>query len=171
MEQAEFRARVRRIETLLESLESVRDASARATTLELVRAIRDVHAAGLERILEIAGAADSSFDKALAKDDLVASLLLLHGLHPAPMEERVSNALERMEPFLRRRGASARVLSIEGGVVRIRVEGGSPMAADALREALEESVYAMAPEAAEILVESASQAPTGFVPLSALVAR
>ena len=161
MEERQFQARVRQIDSLVEKLQGLRDANARATAIELVRAILDVHAAGLARVLEVA--ADAA--PALVADDMIASLLLLHGLHPASMEERAMQALERLEPYLRRRGATARVSSIDEGVVRIRVDG-APLA-----EAVEDAVYALVPEAAQVIVESPAAIPDGFVPLSSLVAR
>jgi len=56
-----------------------------ARTEELVRLLMQLYGGGLERILSIvdeAGAADPIFSRLVA-DDLVATLLTLHDLHPA----------------------------------------------------------------------------------------
>jgi hypothetical protein len=160
MDEREFQARVRQIDSLVEQVQGIRDESVRGTTIELVRAILDVHAAGLARVLEVG----SSVVPALVKDDMIASLLLLHGLHPATMEERVVQALDKLEPYLRRRGATAHLISISDGVVRIKVDGAP------LTDAVEEAVYALAPEAAQVIVDGPAAVSSGFVPLSSLVA-
>ena len=159
MDEREFQARVRQIDSLVEQLQAIRDASARDTTIELVRAILDVHAAGLARVLELG----ASVAPALVKDDVISSLLLLHGLHPGSMEERVMQALDKLEPYLRRRGATAHLISICDGVVRIKVDG-APLA-----DAVEEAVYSLAPEAVQVIVDCPAAVPSGFVPLSSLV--
>jgi hypothetical protein len=161
MEEREFQARVRQIDSLVEKLQGLRDANARAIAIELVRAILDVHAAGLARVLEVG----AEVAPALVADDMISSLLLLHGLHPAPMEERVMQALERIGPHLRRRGATAHLVSISEGVVRIRLDGAP------LTEIVEEAVYGLAPEAAQVIVECPAAMPDDFVPISSLVAR
>ena len=45
---------IRRIEELVARVESISDRQARDLTIELLRAVMDLHAAGLERILAIA---------------------------------------------------------------------------------------------------------------------
>ena len=57
--------------------------------------------------------------KALVDDELVASLLLVHGLHPDDLEHRVDVALESVRPFLAQHGGDVELLDIDesgGGV-------------------------------------------------------
>ena len=46
----------------------------------------------------------------LAADDLVASLLLVHGLHPHDVHRRVSDALDRVRPYLGSHGGDVHLL-------------------------------------------------------------
>ena len=58
-----------------------------------------------------AGRLDDDVLAALADDELVASLLLVHGLHPDDLDERVERALDVVRPYLgvaRRRRRAAR---------------------------------------------------------------
>ena len=89
-------------------IEALIDASAAAGPVaheraeELVRLVVDLYGAGLERLLEILherGALDGSLD-ALAADELVAGLLLVHGLHPYDVTTRVEQALVSVRPYL-----------------------------------------------------------------------
>src|SRR5262249_45079396 len=94
---------MRRIEALVRSLETCGDAVARECARELVRTVLDLHAAGLAKLLELAarvGDSGSDLVERFARDPLVSSLLLLHGLHPVPVERRVADALERVRPRL-----------------------------------------------------------------------
>ena len=49
---------------------------------QLVREVTDLYGAALARMLRIAESTDPTVADAVAADDLVASLLLVHGLHP-----------------------------------------------------------------------------------------
>jgi hypothetical protein len=78
-------ARLQRIETLIHEIEQLPDARVQSVARELVQTLLDVHGAGLARILEaVARTAEAGRPllDALAGDELVAGLLLLHGLDP-----------------------------------------------------------------------------------------
>lgn len=166
MDDAAFNTRTHQIESMVQEVESLRDPAARAAVMELVKAVMEVHAAGLARILEM----ENPSLAGMLKDELVSGLLLLHGLHPAPIEERITQALAKLEPFLRHRSAIASLISIENGVVHVRVEGGPPRSGTSLRQAVEDAVYSLAPEAVDVIVDCPSDAIADFVPLSRLVA-
>jgi len=159
-----FDQRLRRVETLVETLERVADPAARAAARELVQTLLELHRAGLARLLGLAGAA---ITEACAGDDLVGGLLLLHGLHPVALEARVRQALERVRPALRARGGGVEVLAVDGDLVRLGLEGGrdGPVPDD-LRRAVEEAVWAAAPDAGAVAFEgTATRADRGRVPL------
>src|SRR5208282_1894137 len=93
---------------------------------EIVQAILDLHATGLERMLDgIAGGALAgvALVEALARDELVGCLLALHGLHPVALEGRVRQALEKVRPYLRSHGGNVELLACDAGVVRLRMVG------------------------------------------------
>ena len=79
-----------RIEQLLEELRADADPRAYRPAEELLRLVSELYGAGLARVVELAGEhAAAGFLGRLAQDDLVASLLLVHGLHPDSLESRV----------------------------------------------------------------------------------
>jgi Fe-S cluster biogenesis protein NfuA len=169
------------IEGLVRKIENLPDPEARATALALVQALMEFHGAGLERLMEIiADSGDSGyavFDR-FAGDDLVGSLLLLYGLHPLPLEMRVMQALDKVRPYLDSHGGNVELLGIADGVVRLRMQGTCktcPSSSMTLKLAIEEAIYAAAPDVvsieAENVQEEAPVAQSGFVQIAKLPAR
>jgi len=154
------RERARRVGTLLEQVESLADPAARAVAVELVQTCVELYGEGLARVLAHAGAdGDRALAEALAADELVAHLLLLHGLHPHDTPTRVERALAALAPRLR--GATVELLGIDGGTARLRLRagggcGGSAAAAAAL---VEEAVADAAPEVERVEIEEPGPEP------------
>lgn len=173
MTSREFRTQLQRIEGLVRAVESTADPSARASALELMRSLMELHGAGIERMMEIAfetGPSGAETVDRLGADELVASLLLLYGLHPVPFDERVRVALDKVRPYLQSHGGDVELLGTEEGVVRLRLRGscdGCASSAATLELAIEEAVYDAAPDLAAIEVEGvvAEPAPAGLVQL------
>ena len=114
----------------------------------------DLHAAALEKMLAIIG--DPKLIDRLARDDLVGSVLLLYGLHPLDLETRVHQALEQARPLLRSHGGNVELVSLVDGVVRLRLLGschGCPSSALTLKSAIEDAIFAQAPDVPAIEVE------------------
>jgi Fe-S cluster biogenesis protein NfuA len=158
---ADFRERLNRVEALVGALEGCPDPAAREAARQLVRTLLDLHAAGLARVLDVAGR-DSALVGRLAVDELVGSLLLLHGLHPHPAAERVARALDRARPRLRSMGGDVELVEASEEVVRLRLRGDS---SPALRTAVEETVTESAPDATLEIEEASDPARAGRVPL------
>ena len=140
--------RVERIEALLDQLEG------RPEVTELVQALLEMYGEGLRRIV---GRLDGALDE-LAHDELVAHLLLLHGLHPVPLTARVEGALEEMRPYLDTHGGDVRLLGVSDGVVRLQLQGscsGCPSSALTLKHAVEEAIHRAAPDVTDIVAEDA----------------
>ncbi|HEX4189133.1 MAG TPA: NifU family protein [Solirubrobacteraceae bacterium] len=170
MEREQTQALVANVEQLLEQLEQLADPAARAKATETVQALLDLYGAGLERIVEeVALRDDGRIARALAEDELVSHLLLLHGLHPEPLEERVRGALEEVRPYLESHGGDVELLGLEGGVARLSLEGscsGCPSSTMTLKLAIENAIGKAAPEIEEVLAEGASApAQPGGAPL------
>jgi Fe-S cluster biogenesis protein NfuA len=152
-----------RIEALTGELRSLADPHARETAEELVRLLVDFYGEGLARVLEIvyeSPGAGELFGR-FADDPLVASLLLLHGLHPLSVEDRILGALEKVRPHLGSHGGDVRLLGIgEDGVVRLLLEGachGCPSSAITMKLAVERAIEEAAPEVTRIEVEGLAQ--------------
>ena len=141
---------------------------ARERAEELVRLVTDLYGAGLERLLEIvhdAGRLDDGALDALAGDELVASLLLVHGLHPVRRGDpgRAGAGQRAALPRLARR----RCRAAGGGRRRhgpLRLLGtcdGCPSSAVTLKLAVEGAIEAAAPEVTAIEVEEEPAPRTG----------
>lgn len=168
---AQWRSAGDRIQTLLDACAAAGPA-ARDRAEQLVREVSDLYGAGLERMLTIAG---PSLAERLAADDLVASLLLVHGLHPQAIERRIADALDRVRPYLGSHGGDVHLLDIAGDVVRLRFSGSCkscPSSAITLELAVQDAVRAAAPEISTIEVVAADTDPgSGVIPAESLLAR
>ena len=174
MSDGDWRAAGERIEALIAAGASP-GAAGRDRAEELVRLVADLYGAGLERLLELLhahGALRDGVLDALAGDDLVASLLLVHGLHPYDVRTRVEQAVAAVS-------GEIELLGITGeGVVRLRMpaaHGGcsatpGPSRRQPSRRQIEEAVEAAAPEITAIEIEEPAAAGA-VIPVSALFAR
>ncbi|MCW2808366.1 MAG: hypothetical protein JWQ93_2321 [Marmoricola sp.] len=167
-----------------ERMDALLDAStaggvvARERAEELVRLVTDLYGAGLERILDLlyeSGRLDEETLRLLVGDDLVASLLIVHGLHPYSVETRVEQALQSVRPYLGSHGGDVELLGVTGdGTVRLRLLGscdGCPSSSVTLRLAVEGAIEAAAPEVVSIDVETPTTGPETVIPVSALRSR
>jgi Fe-S cluster biogenesis protein NfuA len=154
-----FQARLERLDALLREVERFPDPAARAHVRETVQAVLDLHGAGLERLLDhlaAAGEAGAAALDACARDDVVGGLLLLHGLHPLGVADRVRQALEGVRPYLRSHGGNVELLGVSDGVVRLRLNGSChscPSSAVTMQQTIEEAIYGKAPEVTAVQVE------------------
>jgi Fe-S cluster biogenesis protein NfuA/nitrite reductase/ring-hydroxylating ferredoxin subunit len=153
---------VAEVERLLGDLETLADPVARQTATGVVQALLDLYGAGLERIVDeiSAGDQDGELARAFAEDELISHLLLLHGLHPVPLAERVRGALGEVRPYLESHGGNVELLGIEEAAVRLRMQGscrGCPSSAMTLKLAIENAIQKAAPEIEEVIaVEEAT---------------
>jgi Fe-S cluster biogenesis protein NfuA len=152
---------VERVQDLLGSLDDIADPVAQARVQELVGAVLELYGAGLERILGViadAGEGAVHIRNALLDDGIVASLLLIHGLYPVPLEERIVEAVDSVRPFLASHGGGVEILSVEDGVARLRLQGscnGCPASASTLEHALKVAIDEAAPDLLALEVEGA----------------
>jgi Fe-S cluster biogenesis protein NfuA len=152
------------VERLLEAIDGLDDAAARQTATDAVRALLDLYGAGLERIVDQVAArdVDGEIAVALASDELVSHLLVLHGLHPVPLTDRVRRALDEVRPYLESHGGDVELLGIEGGSVHLRLRGscsGCPSSTMTLKLAIENAIHKAAPEVEEVIAQDDPAAP------------
>jgi NifU-like domain len=139
----EFQTRLQRLDVLLREVQRSADPEAAGRLQEIVRAVLDLHADGLERVLghiASAGEVGDGIIDACARDDVVGGLLLLHGLHPLGLEERVLQALDQVRPYLRSHGGNVQLVDLNEGVVRLRLEGschGCPSSTMTMKQTIE----------------------------------
>ena len=172
----DFQVKVQRIGELVGELENIEGAETRASAKALVQLLLDLHAVGLERVMEIVAkghdAGQSTIDE-LGRDPLVSSLLVLYGLHPLDLESRVAQAVERVVPRVRKGGGELELLSNENGVVQLqlRVTGHNcGSTGNALRTMVEDALYEAAPDVSQLLIVGLEEpdGSSGFVPLGKL---
>jgi len=173
--EGEFQGRIERIEGLIHRLEAIPDVAQRNEMRELLQAVLELHGAALERMLaivsEVSGPELGS-SEALLRDSLVASVLLLHGLHPRDLDARVRGAIEKAQGVLRGYGARVTFAGAPGRNVRLEVRGvDAAHTAKAVRAVLEEEIYEAAPDAASVVILGLEHFETpGFVPLEQILA-
>lgn len=156
MQDRSFQQRIGRIEILVGELEAVADPAVKTAAKELIASVMELNAAGFERVMEVAaryGDAGSRLIDGLIRDEAVASLLILYGLHPQDFGARVRGAVQKFE------GAS--VISIEEGRVILHMDSRTRS-----ESALRQAIYAAAPDMIELIIEGGAQ--VGFVPIAAL---
>lgn len=117
-----------------------------------MREVVDLYGEGLARILRMSDA--RAVDR-FVRDDLVASLLLVGGLHPDDTETRIRTALDGVRPYLGSHGGDVELVGVENDVVTLRLTGSCqscPSSSVTLELAVTDAVHAAAPETTSIEV-------------------
>jgi Fe-S cluster biogenesis protein NfuA len=171
---------MRQLDSLLQDVDAIADPAARSKIGEILQGLMEFHGAGLAAILdrfEQFGDAGHAAVLDLAEDKLVASLLVLYGLHPLDLESRVKSALKSVRPLLLSHGGNVELQGItEDGVVRLSMQGschGCPSSEITLKSTIEQAIYDAAPDVAGIQVQGATEppraAPANLVSIECLV--
>ena len=160
---------IERVQALTDELDRVADPVARERAEELVGTVIEIYGQGLERILELIGDGTESAElrDRLAGDGIVASLMLIHGLYPVGLDERVAEALDSVRPYMESHGGNVELLGIEDGIARIRLEGscdGCPASSSTLELAIKSALDEAAPDLEGLVVEGAIEAPKPATP-------
>ena len=171
------------IEKLVERVEALPDASARAAALELVQGVMSLHAEAIGRVLELTAQSAPGLVKTLGADETVSRVLALHGLHPDDFGTRLSHAMDKLHIWFDTRGARIELIEAAPQLVRLRFAtarrgAGGPSGRPA-RRAVEDAIYESVPEISKLVIEGldeveermAAGGREGFVPLESLVAK
>jgi Fe-S cluster biogenesis protein NfuA len=136
---------------------------------ELAGALMDLYGEGLERIM---AAVDDETRARLAGDGVIASLLLMHGLYPVPLEERVREALDSVRPYMESHGGAVELTGIEEGVATIRLEGhcsGCAASSSTLELGIRRALADNAPDLEGLVVQGVLDEPTHGPPPGAIL--
>ena len=158
---------VLRVQELQDALDQAGESPVRDIAEELVGALIGLYGAGLERILEAlfdAGEPGERIAATLTQDTLVSALLLIHDLHPVPLEDRVQAALDSVRPYMESHGGNVALLGVAGGVARIHLQGScSDCSASAvtLELAIKQALEAAAPDLEGLEVEGVAAQTMG----------
>ena len=156
-----------RVQELQAKLDSAGDPATRELAEELVSAVVQMYGAGLERIVDsllAAGEEGRRLAVALAEEEQVAALLMIHDLHPVPLLERVQGALEQVRPYMESHGGNVELLSLEQGVARISLRGSCSNCAAStvtLELAIKQALEQAAPDLEGLEVEGMTDAAAG----------
>jgi hypothetical protein len=170
---SEFQEYVQKLDERLEQVTALTDDSVRRLALELLQASMDLHGAVVSRIVDLLSQSSDASRSSLAtlgRDPLICGLLVLYGVHPLTLDERISDAMKRLEPDVHKAGVRLELLGIQEGVVRVRIakdHGGYSTPAENLKSTIEQTIIQSAPEATEINIEGISS--SSFVPLSMIL--
>jgi Fe-S cluster biogenesis protein NfuA/nitrite reductase/ring-hydroxylating ferredoxin subunit len=124
-----------------------------------VHELLELHAEGLQRVF---AALDDDLRDRLAEDEVVASMLLLHGLYPVPLEARVLEALDSVRPYMESHGGNVELLGIEDGIARLRLEGSCKScraSSSTLELAVRQALESAAPDLEGMDVEGVAEEP------------
>jgi Fe-S cluster biogenesis protein NfuA len=152
----EVRERVAQVEAQLAQLD--------AGAVDAVAGLVELYGEAFARVL---AAVPAESAVSLADDELIGHLLMVHGLHPRSVEERVLSALDEVRPYLASHSGGVELVGIEGATVRLRLEGtchGCPSSTATLKLAVEQAIAEAAPEVERVEAEGAVEEVPG-VPL------
>ena len=156
-----YRVQGELIDRLLGQLQATAPAQTWRNVEEVVQRIVGLYGQGLGRLLAHARAAGASAHRLATEiegDELLASLLLLHDLHPLSAAQRVARALEMLRARTAMHGVHIELIAFEGDSARVRVRGGAAWArSEALQAAVTRVVKDAAPEIASVRLEHEDQ--------------
>ncbi len=153
------------VQELQERFERCEDSEAKRSGEALIGALVQMYGGGLAQLVRLLSESDGAQERlraALECDPLLATLLLIHDLHPATLEERVAEALEQVRPYMESHGGNVELRSLQGGVARIRLQGScSDCAASAvtLELAIKQALEEYAPDIESLEVEGVAGPP------------
>jgi len=170
LDDAAVEKRLARLDDLLDQLEQIPGRTAELA-VEAVETLLEVYGEALARVTTCAGGSSDVLD-ALTGDELVRHLLLLHRIHPHPVEERVARAVDDVRAQLRSQGADVELVAVDGGVARVQISsaGCGSSGSGAVEEFVREQVLTAAPELAGVDAVTPAPAPA-LIPVTALLRR
>lgn len=145
-------AALAQLETLIDTLEREGDERA-LLLLELIDAI---HRPAVERV------AAADLDHPLVQD-----LLMMYGFGEVEPELLAEEALDTVRPYIESHGGEVELLGVDGGIVRVRLQGacvGCAGSAMTLKRGIEEALREHLPGFTEVVAEESQPEPiaTGF---------
>jgi Fe-S cluster biogenesis protein NfuA len=160
-----------RIEQLLGSLTGHTDPEVGERAEELAGLLMDMYGAAMARIVELLPeAAGAGTLRAVASDELVGGLLVLHDLHPDDTATRAATALDSVRPYLGSHAGDVELLGVspgtdpgsgaDGPVVRLALRGncdGCPSSTVTVRTAIESAIAQWCPEVVAVQVDGMTE--------------
>ncbi|MDZ5442354.1 hypothetical protein U2F26_06355 [Micromonospora sp. 4G57] len=166
LDDAAVEPRLARLNAVLGQLEQTPGRTAELA-LEAVEMLTEVYGEALARVTDLAADSTRALDR-LTEDELLRHLLLLHHIHPDPLDRRVARAVDDLRPQLRTHGAEIALVGVHDEVARISLSASScGGGAAALPDLVREQVLAFAPELSAVDLVAPKPAPA-LIPVAAL---
>jgi Fe-S cluster biogenesis protein NfuA len=168
LDNAAVHERLTRLDELLAQVEAT-PGPAGELALDAVSALAEVYGEALARATAYASETPAVL-AAITGDELLSHLLVLHGIHPDPVDRRVARVLDDLRPAVQEHGGDVELAGIDQGVatVRLSIKGCS---STGVEDAVREAVLAVAPELSDVARAPAATRDAAFVPLDALMPR
>ena len=148
---------------------------------ECLESLLSFYGRGLERILELveeAGPEGQKVYENLINDGAVRGLLLIHNLHPVPLETRLLEALDKIRPYMESHGGNVELLSLHDDIATLRLQGhcktcpSSTITMDlAIRSAIEEACPDLMGFEVEGIAPAPATAPPSTCPMALRLGR
>ena len=119
------------------------------------------------QLIDNAGADGEKVHHALLQDKLVSGLLLIHGLHPVSLEDRLRAALDKIRPYLKSHGGNVELIGLQGESARLRLQGtckSCPASSVTLELAVRGVIEEACPDLVGFDVEGISPQPVSNAP-------
>ncbi len=161
------------LQGLLEQIQAQPNPAARALLQDCLQSLLTFYGEGLSRIVHHLQSNDGDTGQILERvlaEPTVSSLLLIHGLHPVPLETRLRAALEKVRPYMQRHGGSIELLSLDNEVAHVQLTGtckSCPSSAVTLELAVRRAVEEACPDLVAFEVVQAKGEPNGHETLEA----
>jgi len=172
MTSGEFQAYAEQVERTVQRVNELNDEDARTAALELMQSVMDLHGAAIARLVEVlSDSRDAGRNSlaALGSDPLLCGLMVLYGVHPLSLEERVTQAVDKVRPQVQKQGGKVELLDASDSLVRVSISSsgnGCHSSPDALKTAVEQAIREAAPEVMEVVAEGVASTATGFIPVN-----
>ena len=159
--------RGKQIQELIDRARNHDDPQTRELLNECLQTVLALYGDGLARVIELARnctATSPGFLEQLLADDLVRGLLLVHDLHPVPLETRLRTALSRILPYIKSHGGNVELLKLENNYAWLRLDGTCktcPSSAVTMELAIRGAIEEACPDLAGFEVEGVATAADG----------
>ena len=136
--------------------------------LAAVSGLAEIYGQALARAMDLV---DPALLNRMLGDELIGHLLVLHGIHPSPIQYRTSRVIEGLRAGLSARGAEVELAGMEHRVAILRLSlKGCGMSGASIEQAVRDAVLTAVPELSGVTFAPAERASRAtFVPLDSLM--
>lgn len=154
-----------RIQELVEKIGALPDPDAREMLEETLGTTLNFYGHGFERLLELLGREGEAGRRvldAIVRDPGLSGLLLIHGLHPVPLADRLQHALDKVRPYMESHGGDVELVSLENDHAVLHLRGHCetcPSSTVTLELAVRAAIEEACPDLAGFEVEGVAPGP------------